>query len=135
MNDCIFCKILNGDLPSARVYEDDAAVAFLDIFPFTKGHTLVVPREHVGMLPEMAPEHLARLITVVQNIARRVMKAVECDGFNLLQNNGPCAGQTVSHVHFHIVPRFNGTPVQWTPNANLYAPGEMDAIARKIRAS
>lgn len=133
MDDCVFCKIVKGEIPSARVYEDAAAVAFLDIQPFAKGHTLVVPRHHVATLAEMDPAELATLITIVQRIAAAVTRATGAQGFNLLQNNGACAGQTIPHVHFHIVPRHPHLPADWIPDGGRYADGEMAGLAARIR--
>jgi len=122
MNDCIFCKILKGEIPSTRVYEDDAAIAFMDIFPFAKGHVLVIPRLHVATLPDLPRDALVGLMAAVQKVSRFVMAGLPCDGFNLAQNNGACSGQTVHHVHFHIVPRHEGVEVEWFAHKNLYAP-------------
>ena len=105
-NDCIFCKIIAGTLPCSKVYEDDAVIAFMDINPINEGHTLIVPKQHFAELHEM-PETLA---TQLFKVALRVEKAVrnieiECEGTNLIQNNGKVAGQDVHHVHFHVIPR------------------------------
>ena len=135
MNDCIFCKILKGEIPSCRVYEDEWAVAFMDIFPFAKGHVLVIPRVHVATLPDLPQDVLARLMVAVQNVSRLVLRGLPCDGFNLAQSNGACSGQTVHHVHFHIVPRHEGVEVEWFAHKNLYARGEMEEVAARIRES
>ena len=135
MTNCIFCKILNNELPSARVYEDGHAIAFLDIFPFTKGHVLVIPRVHVATLPDLPQDALCGLIRAVQNVSRLVMAGMKCDGFNLAQNNGACAGQSVHHVHFHIVPRYEGVAVEWVGHKNLYAEGELAEVAKKIKGA
>ena len=132
MENCIFCKIIRNELPCFRVFEDDAALAFLDIAPFAKGHTLVIPRVHVATLPELPQDILARLIQSVQHVSRLVASGLACHGFNLLQNNGACAGQSVPHVHFHIVPRYDNGPVEWIPDPKRYAPGEAAAVAAKI---
>jgi histidine triad (HIT) family protein len=105
---CIFCKIVDGSIPSSKIYEDDHVVAFLDISPFEKGHFLVVPKCHVSLLTELSADLLTHTISVVQRLSAHLLERLPCDGFNLLQNNGACATQTVPHVHFHIIPRFNG---------------------------
>jgi histidine triad (HIT) family protein len=110
---CIFCKIVEGTIPAAKIYEDDHVVAFLDISPFEKGHFLVVPKQHIHILTELPEELLKHTIAVVQRLSAHLMERLPCDGFNLLQNNGACAKQTVPHVHFHIIPRFNEKPIQW----------------------
>jgi len=114
---CIFCKIVEGSIPAAKIYEDDHVVAFLDISPFEKGHFLVVPKQHIHILTELPEELLKHTIAVVQRLSAHLMDRLPCDGFNLLQNNGACATQTVPHVHFHIIPRFNGKALNWISGA------------------
>ncbi len=104
-NNCIFCAIAAGEIPSFKVYEDDLVLAYLDINPFALGHTLVIPKAHTTGLLDTPPETLKEIIVRVQKVAARIKAALPCDGFNILQNNGASAGQTVPHVHFHIVPR------------------------------
>ncbi len=111
--DCIFCKIITGEIPSRKVYEDETCYAFMDIAPFEKGHTLIVPKDHITLLTDLPAETLTHLILTTQKVAGHIVKALECDGFNLLQNNGECATQTVPHVHFHIIPRWNNTKLCW----------------------
>ena len=110
-NDCIFCAIAAGEIPSFKVYEDDFALAYLDINPFAKGHTLVIPKAHFEGLLDAPDETLAALVSRVKKVAAHIKDALGCDGFNILQNNGEAAGQTVKHIHFHIVPRWNGDPL------------------------
>ena len=106
MSDCIFCKIISGELPSHRVYEDDIVLAFLDINPVNPGHTLVIPKQHFADLSDL-PEAIAHaMLSVVQKIAPSILSAVESGGYNLGVNNGVAAGQVVFHSHFHIMPRF-----------------------------
>ncbi len=107
-NDCIFCAIAAGEIPSFKVYEDDAFLAYLDINPFSEGHVLVIPKEHRECLLDADDTLLAELIARVKKIASRVKNVLGADGFNILQNNGEAAGQSVKHIHFHIVPRKNG---------------------------
>ena len=105
-NNCVFCAIAEGEIPSFKIYEDDIVLAYLDINPFTKGHTLVIPKAHTAGLVDTPDETLAAVIARVKKVAAHLKDALPCDGFNILQNNGEAAGQTVMHVHFHIVPRY-----------------------------
>ena len=107
-NNCIFCAIAEGEIPSFKVYEDDLVLAYLDINPVSKGHTLVIPKAHTEGLLDTPDETLAAVIARVKKVAAYVKKVLGCGGFNIVQNNGETAGQTVRHVHFHIVPRYDG---------------------------
>ena len=129
-NDCVFCAIAAGEIPCFKVYEDDFALAYLDINPFSEGHTLVIPKAHTTGLLDTPEETLAALIARVKKVAAHLKSALGCDGFHILQNNGAAAGQTVGHIHFHIVPRRNGDPIEF---ANR--PGDMEhlkALAARI---
>ncbi len=128
---CIFCKILAGQIPAYKVYEDEDAFAFLDIAPFEKGHVLVVTKHHAPYLTDLEKPTLFTLITAVQNVAALLLKKLPCDGFNLVQNNGLCATQVVPHVHFHIVPRWNDRTVNWIPG-KYDDPAELAAIHRRL---
>lgn len=110
---CIFCKIIEGEIPAATIFEDDTVIAFLDIAPFEKGHLLVLPKQHATLLTELPEAILTHTMTIVQKLADNLMKKLPCDGFNVLQNNGVCASQTIPHVHIHIIPRFNEKPLNW----------------------
>ncbi len=124
-NDCVFCAIAAGEIPCFKVYEDDLVLAYLDINPFAEGHTLVIPKAHsVGLLDTPA-DTLREIVVRVQKVAARLKEALPCDGFNILQNNGQCAGQTVPHVHFHIVPRL-GASAEDISFANH--PGDMEHL-------
>ena len=109
MADCIFCKIIAGEIPSSKVYEDDRIVAFLDISQVTPGHTLVVPKQHFRNLLEMDADSASQLFARVPDIARKVMKATGAKGMNILNNNEEIAGQTVFHTHVHLAPRYEET--------------------------
>ena len=104
-NDCIFCAIAAGEIPCFKIYEDEAFLSYLDINPFAEGHALVIPKAHVTGLLDAPDGLLADLIGRVKKVAAHLKAALPCDGFNILQNNGAAAGQTVPHLHFHIVPR------------------------------
>ena len=109
-NDCIFCAIAAGEIPCFKVYEDDVVLAYLDINPCTKGHTLVLPKAHSAGLLDTPPDALKEIVARVQKVAAHVKEVLGCDGFNILQNNGEAAGQSVFHLHFHIVPRYKDGP-------------------------
>lgn len=129
---CVFCRILAGELPSARVWEGPHAVAFLDINPLAPGHVLVVSRSHQARVWDLPDDELAGLMAAVKRVARAVVSATGAEGLNVLANNGPVAGQVIQHVHFHLIPRRNGDgllPV-WKPVA--YGPGEMTAVRDRI---
>ena len=106
--DCIFCKIVAGEIPSEKVYEDDAVLAFMDINPTSVGHTLVIPKDHCPDLLTTPAEALQSVAAVLPKIAAAVVAATNAEGFNILQSNNPCAGQVVFHTHFHVVPRRPG---------------------------
>ncbi len=130
-NNCVFCAIAANEIPSFRIYEDDVAIAYLDINPFAKGHTLVIPREHSEGIADTADDVLAAMIKRVKKVAAHLKCALPCDGFNILQNNGEAAGQTVKHLHFHIVPRYGKEELNF-----IGKPGNMDelkALADKLR--
>ncbi len=123
-NDCIFCAIAAGEIPSFKVYEDDLVLAYLDINPFTKGHTLVIPKAHSAGLLDTGDDVLAAVVARVKKVAAHLKAALPCDGFNILQNNGEAAGQTVKHIHFHIIPRYAGEPLTFESK-----PGDMAELA------
>jgi histidine triad (HIT) family protein len=102
--DCIFCKIVAGTLPSHRVYEDDRHVAFLDINPFSPGHTLVCPKRHGETLWDMDQNEIAEAFTVASKVSMGVVAAMDADGFRIMQNNGEAANQAVAHLHIHVIP-------------------------------
>ncbi len=106
MDDCLFCKIIKGEIPSTRIYEDENVVAFLDIFPFTKGHTVVVPIEHFSNLLEFPDEKMEKYFSALKKLSDQIKTNLKADGINILQNNFRAAGQIVDHLHFHIIPRW-----------------------------
>lgn len=109
MTDCIFCKIIDGTIPSTKVYEDEHVLAFMDILPVTKGHVLLIPKTHRENLYEMAEDEAARLFAVAPKIANAIKAEFQPAGMNLLQNNGAFAGQAVFHFHLHFIPRYGET--------------------------
>ena len=103
---CIFCKIANGEIPSTTVYEDDDFRVILDLSPASKGHALILPKEHYANLYELPDEAASKVLIVAKNVVAKMTKALGCDGYNLVQNNGEVAGQTVFHFHMHLIPRY-----------------------------
>lgn len=132
-DDCIFCKIVAGEIPAARIYEDDVALAFLDIGPISEGHTLVIPKQHFEKLHECPAELLAQVSGCLGRIASAVVAATDADGYNLLCNTGRAAGQLVDHVHFHIIPRNAGDGVFNRWPSSKYPEGRAEALAESIR--
>ena len=106
MSDCIFCKIISGDIPSATVYEDDEFKAILDRFPSNKGHVLIMPKTHVANIFEIDPDMAGRLFKLAAKIAPVMKETFGFENMNVIQNNGPIAGQTVNHFHLHLIPRY-----------------------------
>ena len=134
MADCIFCKIVQGEIPCAKVYEDDLVLSFLDINPINPGHTLVLPKNHYSTLFEVAPEALEACILASQKISKAVYKTVNAAGLNFLQNNFRAAGQLIEHVHFHLIPRFDNDGFLTSWPGKEYPSGEMEKTLKKILA-
>lgn len=105
-DNCIFCKIIKGEIPSYTIYEDDYFKAILDRFPSTKGHTVIIPKKHFENIISLDSEYSSRVLEVAKIVIERIDKVIKADGYNILQNNGVAAGQTVMHYHMHVVPRF-----------------------------
>ena len=117
MSDCIFCKIANGDIPSKTLYEDEDFRVILDLGPATKGHSLILPKEHADNLYELPDETASKVFVLAKKLAIKMKEKLNCDGLNIVQNNGEVAGQTVFHFHMHIIPRIKGDTVKvgWVP--------------------
>ncbi len=124
--DCLFCKIVAGEIPATRVDEDERTVAFMDVNPATRGHLLVVPREHAVDLLEVPEADLEACARMAQRLARRALDRLDADGVNLLNSCRPAAWQTVFHFHVHVIPRYDDDPLRlpWVPG-----PGDADEIA------
>ena len=136
MNDCIFCKIIAGQIPSFKLYEDADVLAFMDIGPIVKGHALVIPKAHTENIVQTPPETLAKVIAVARRIAQAQLEGLGADGVNIHQANGAAAGQVVPHFHVHVVPRFkhDGHHWNWTPHP--YADmSEAAALADRIKSA
>lgn len=116
-DDCIFCKIAAGEIPSKTLYEDENFRVILDLSPATKGHALILPKDHANNLYELSEETAAKVLVVAKQMATRMKEKLGCDGLNLVQNNGEVAGQTVLHFHMHMIPRYkeDGQKINWTP--------------------
>jgi histidine triad (HIT) family protein len=130
----IFAKILRGEVPSVKVYEDDKTLAFMDVMPQADGHTLVVPKEPAENLFELSPEGAAAMVKTTQKVAKAVKKGLDAPGIMLFQLNGKAAGQSVFHVHFHIVPRSGGVDLKLHARG-MESPDKLKAIAEKIKAA
>ncbi len=133
MSDCVFCKIVLGEIFSFKVFESENAFAFLDINPASKGHSLVVPKKHFENFEDVSEQVLKELILSVQRTAKAVKKAVGCSGFNIFVSNGKSAGQVIFHLHFHIVPRFENDSVGLNWNTVSFAEKELEQLALKIK--
>lgn len=131
-DDCIFCKIANGEIPSTTIYEDDDFRVFFDIAPASKGHCLIVPKEHFDNVFEMNEETAGKLFVLATKVARSLKKELNLEGLNIVQNNGTIAGQTVFHFHMHMIPRYTGDTVNvgWKPGeADME---ELSKLAEKV---
>lgn len=130
--DCLFCKIVAGEIPCHRVFENDRVLAFLDINPLSVGHTVVIPRAHAVRFEQLSEDDAAALAGAIGPLADRILSAVGWEDYNLLQNNGSSAGQVVMHVHFHIIPRRANDDLgfRWKPRPA--GPDELSALASKI---
>ncbi len=127
MTDCLFCKIVAGEIPASKVYEDEHTLAFMDINPATRGHLLVIPKQHAENLYEINEQDLARCSQVAKQLATRLRDKLGADGINLLNSCGSDAWQTVFHFHIHVIPRYKSDPLKlpWVPTA-----GDMDEIGQ-----
>jgi histidine triad (HIT) family protein len=130
--ECVFCKILAGELPARIVDEDERTIAFMDIAPATRGHTLVIPRKHARDLLSIDPEDLTAVALASQRLAGRIKERLGADGVNLINSCGASAWQTVFHFHVHVIPRYDGDPLRlpWVPDPG--DPQEMDAAAQEL---
>ena len=132
---CIFCKIANGEIPSSTIYQDENFRVILDLGPASRGHALIMPKEHFKDVCELDEKVAAKVLPLAAKIGTAMKKSLGCAGFNLVQNNGEAAGQTVLHFHVHVIPRYDGGPeiVSWTPGEE--APEVLEETAGKIKAA
>ena len=135
MSDCLFCRIVAGELPSTRVHEDERVVALMDIFPATRGHVLVIPRAHAADLRDVAPDDLTAAAAAAQLLAGQAFDRLGAAGVTIMQSNGAAAWQTVFHYHVHVIPRYDGDPLvlPWTPGGEPALAEELEAIASAYR--
>lgn len=129
---CVFCKIVRGELPAAKVLETEHALAVLDIGPLKPGHALLIPRAHHATLPELPDELAAATAALLPRLCRAVKAAARAEGLNVLVNVGPVAGQSVDHVHWHVIPRHAGDRVRWPWEPGRYEGDEMEAMRRAV---
>ena len=134
MENCIFCKIAAGEIPSATLYEDEEFRVILDLGPASKGHALILPKQHYANLYELPDELAEKVIRLAKKMVIAMTKALQCDGFNVVQNNGEAAGQTVFHFHMHLIPRYKDdhAGVTWTPGK--LKDEVRDEVVEKVRA-
>ena len=132
VEECIFCKVVAGQIPCAKIYENEHVLAFLDIGPISEGHTLVIHKHHTGSVAETPPEILEQISQVLPLITKAVQRAMDADGYNVLCNNGAAAGQVVEHLHFHIIPRKTNDGVFNRWPSFQYPQGRSEEILKKI---
>lgn len=132
-DDCIFCKLANGDIPTKTLYEDDMFRVILDLGPATRGHALILPKEHADNLYELPDDTAAKVLVLAKKMAKQMTEKLCCDGFNLVQNNGEAAGQTVNHFHLHLIPRYEGDQADFRWNTGSADPDELKALAESLR--
>ena len=130
---CIFCKIANGEIPSATIFEDRDFRVMLDIGPATRGHVLILTKEHYDNIYEIDAETAGKLFSLASVIARAMKKVLNCDGMNILQNNGTVAGQTVFHFHLHLIPRYEGDQVQVTWPQGSITEEEKEELVKSMK--
>ena len=131
--DCIFCKIANGKIPAATLYEDENFRVILDLGPASKGHALILPKSHAANIYELSDEMAAKAMILAKKMATAMTAALKCDGFNIVQNNGECAGQTVFHFHMHLIPRYKGDQVGITWHPGELSDADKEEILLKVK--
>jgi histidine triad (HIT) family protein len=135
MPDCLFCRIVAGELPSTRVHEDDRVVAVMDLFPATRGHALVIPRAHAADIRDVGADDLMAAASAAQLLAGRAYERLGADGVTVMQSNSPAAWQTVFHYHVHVIPRYDDDPLvlPWTPGGEPAPAGQLEQVAALYR--
>lgn len=131
-DDCIFCKIANGEIPSKTLYEDENFRVILDLGPATRGHALILPKDHAANLYELPVDLAANVLVLAKHMATQMTQKLGSDGFNLVQNNGEAAGQTVNHFHMHLIPRYlnDGQNINWVPSSP--SSDELEEVKKQI---
>lgn len=136
MTNCIFCKIIAGEIPSVKIYEDEHVFAFMDIMPLSKGHTLLIPKTHREFVYDMTPEEAGQLFAVAPKIAKAIQETFEPMGMNLLNNNGAKAGQSVFHFHLHFIPRYgqtDGFGAKWMTKEKEFTTERIQELAESVK--
>ena len=131
--DCIFCKIANGDIPAKTLYEDEKFRVILDLGPATRGHALILPKEHADNLYELPDETASKVFVLAKKLAIKMKEKLNCDGLNIVQNNGEVAGQTVFHFHMHLIPRYKGDQVGITWHPGELSDADKEEILLKVK--
>lgn len=133
-DNCIFCKLANGDIPTNVIYEDDMFTVILDASPATRGHALILPKNHAANIYELPDETAAKVFVLAKKLATKMTEVLDCDGFNLIQNNGEVAGQTVFHFHLHLIPRYknDGNEEKMCWNHAEFSDEEMKEIREQL---
>jgi histidine triad (HIT) family protein len=131
--DCIFCKIVAGEIPSHKIDEDDKTLAFMDISPWTRGHSLVIPKEHSRNIYDADPDDLAAAHKAAQRVAQRMRERLNCDGINILQSSEPVAMQTVFHTHVHVIPRYSDDGLRLPAHPQAADHDELAGLAEELR--
>ncbi|MDY4668806.1 MAG: HIT family protein [Oliverpabstia sp.] len=134
MENCIFCKIASGEIPATTLYEDQDFRVILDLGPASKGHALILPKEHYANIYEIPEELAGKAMILAKKMANVLTRALKCDGFNIVQNNGEPAGQTVFHFHMHLIPRYEGDEVGLTWNPGSLTEEDKEEILSKVKA-
>lgn len=132
-DDCIFCKLANGVIPTRSIYEDEDFRVIMDAAPATKGHALILPKEHAANIYELPEETAGKAFILAKRMAEHMTQELSCDGFNILQNNGETAGQTVFHFHIHLIPRYREDGQELTMEQHAYPDEEMDRIEQTLK--
>jgi histidine triad (HIT) family protein len=131
--DCIFCKILRGELPAEKVQEDEHTAAFMDINPWTRGHAVVIPKNHSVNLYDVPEEDLAHVVSAAKRLALTMREKLHCDGVNLLQSSERAAWQTIFHLHFHVIPRYDGDPLELPTRPQPADAEQLAEVAAELR--
>jgi histidine triad (HIT) family protein len=129
-NNCIFCKIVNGDIPAATIYEDQSFKVILDLAPASRGHALILPKNHYANIYELDEETTKNAFALAKKLSEKMTKALGCDGFNIVQNNGTAAGQTVFHFHIHLIPRYEKDDANFGWQTHEITEDELESIVK-----
>ena len=133
MDECIFCKIAKGEIPSSKIYEDETVTAFLDISPANKGHTLVIPKEHFETLADIPAGVLSKMMKIVRKAAKKVEKKLKAEGYTIMMSNKEAGEQVVKHAHIHVMPRYRSDDFKFAWTHKKYEEGEMDKYREKLK--